>query len=71
MNRRKVEALSDFLKGEMKRKHITYEVMAGDLRISRQTLSRYLEKGSIPSDLLMEMFKVLKTEKETIGELMR
>lgn len=59
-----------YLRQEMREQRITQEQMADRLGTYQETLSNWLNKMNIPLDVLLRMFRILKTPKDKIGELM-
>ena len=59
-----------YIRQEMKDQEITQTALAEKLGTYQETVSNWLQKKNIPLDVLIRIFRILKTPPEKIGRLM-
>jgi transcriptional regulator with XRE-family HTH domain len=64
------KGIVSYLRQEMKDQNITQTEMADKLGTYQVTISNWFSKKNIPLDVLIRMFRILKTPPEKIGRLM-
>lgn len=67
--RRRINRITDFIRGEMKRRNLTQADLADVLNITQQGFSRKLKHGFSLEDIV-RIFEFLKVSEKEAGELL-
>ena len=67
--RRRINRITDFIRGEMKRRDLTQADLANVLNITQQGFSRKLKNGFTLEDIV-RIFEFFKISKKEAGELL-
>ena len=67
--RRRINRITDFIRGEMKRRDLTQADLANVLNITQQGFSRKLKNGFTLEDIV-RIFEFLKVSEKEAGELL-
>lgn len=66
-----IQDLSDYIRCEMKRKGISQEAIAHELKIEQPSFSYLLRTGRFSVQQIVVVFSVLGTDEEKIGRLLK